>query len=464
MAVDILVVDDERDIRELIAGILEDEGHHPRTASNSDDVFAAVRERLPSLVILDIWLQGSRLDGLGLLDELKQVHPNLPVIVISGHGNVETAIAAIRKGAYDFIEKPFNAEKLILTVERALENAQLRRENVDLREKSSELTLLGDSNIMVQLRAMIDRISDVKSRVLIEGPVGSGKELLARTIHRRSQRAGRPFVVVSAASIEPERMEEALFGIEGKDGRPRMIGLMEQAHGGTLLFDEVGDMPIETQGKILRVLVDQRFTRIDGTSPVNVDVRIVSTTSNDLLAIAESGGFRKDLYHRLAVVHLQTPSLTERREDIPQLASHFIKHLADVSGLKRRKLTPEAEAALQTYAWPGNVRQLRNVLERILLLSARDDDQPITIDHLPDEVVQSGPKLPTGESLEQIIALPLREARERFEREYLVAQIARFAGNISRTAAFIGMERSALHRKLKALGVAGTQAQSEEAS
>jgi two-component system nitrogen regulation response regulator NtrX len=457
MSVDILVVDDERDIRELIAGILEDEGYEPRKAADSDAVFSAVRERLPSLVILDIWLQGSKLDGLAILDELKQVHPDLPVVVISGHGNIETAIAAIRKGAYDFIEKPFNADKLMVTIERALEVASLRRENSRLKERSNELTLLGQSNAMVQLRSVIDKTADARSRVLIEGPVGSGKEIVARKLHQHSRRAERPFVVVSAASIEPDRMEEALFGIEGEGDRPRTIGLMEQAHGGTLVFDEVGDMPLETQGKILRVLVDQRFNRVGGHAPVAVDVRIVSTTSNDLLALADEGRFRVDLYHRLAVVKVTTPALSSRREDIPILCDHFLKTFSENGGFKRRRLTEEAQAALQTYSWPGNVRQLRNVLERTLILSGRNDSGPITIEQLPDEVMRSGPALPVGEGMEQIISLPLREARERFEREYLVAQIARFAGNISRTAAFIGMERSALHRKLKALGVAGAQ-------
>ncbi len=455
MGIDILVVDDERDICELVAGILEDEGFDPRTASDSDEVFAALGDRLPALVILDIWLQGSKLDGLGILDELKQVYPELPVIVISGHGNIETALAAIRKGAYDFIEKPFNADKMVLTVRRALETAQLRRENTDLREKSAELTLIGNSNVMVQLRTMIDRIADARSRVLIDGPVGSGKEIIARALHRNSKRADRPFVVVSAATIEPERMEDALFGVEADNGCPRKIGLLEQAHGGTLLFDEVGDMPMETQSKILRVLVDQRFTRVGGAAPVNVDVRIVSTTSSDLLLDAEEGRFRKDLYHRLAVVRLTTPSLGERREDIPALCEHFLASLAEMGGYKRRHLTDDALAALQTYPWPGNVRQLRNVLERTLLLSGRHDQGMIDLTQLPDEVVRSGPSLPIGEGLDQIISLPLREARERFEREYLIAQISRFAGNISRTAAFIGMERSALHRKLKALGVGG---------
>ena len=452
MAIDVLVVDDEEDIRELIAGILEDEGYSPRTAADSDAVMAAVQERLPSLVVLDIWLQGSKLDGLEILDELKTLHPDLPVVIISGHGNVETAIAAIRKGAYDFIEKPLSADKLLLTAERALETAKLRRENTALRSKATDITLIGQSTVMTQLRAAVDRIADARSRVLIDGPVGSGKETLARSLHVHSARKDRPFVVVSAASIEPDRMEEALFGIEGEDGRPRTIGLMEQAHGGTLVFDEVGDMPMETQSKILRVLVDQRFRRVAGTQPVAVDVRVVSTTSDDLLEASEQGRFRKDLYHRLAVVKVTTPPLSARRQDVPELAEHFLGQLAGSGGVRRRELTEEAMAALQTYAWPGNVRQLRNVLERTLILAGRNDD-PIELSHLPPEVAGSGPSLPTGEGMEQVIGLPLREARERFEREYLLAQIARFGGNISRTAAFIGMERSALHRKLKALGI-----------
>ena len=463
MAIDVLVVDDERDIRELIAGLLEDEGYAPRMAADSDEVMDAVRDRLPALVVLDIWLQGSRLDGLEILGELKTLHPGLPVIIISGHGNVETAIAAIRLGAYDFIEKPLSADKLLLTAERALETAQLRRENTALRGQSPDLALIGASTAMAQLRAVIDRVADARSRVLIDGPVGSGKETVARSLHARSARADRPFVVVSAASIEPAMMEEALFGIEGEDGRPRTIGLMEQAHGGTLLFDEVGDMPPETQGKILRVLVDQRFRRVGGGQPVEVDVRVVSTTSDDLLAASEAGRFRSDLYHRLAVVKVTTPPLASRRQDVPALAEHFLGALP-AGGGRRRAITDEAMAALQTYAWPGNVRQLKNVLERTLILAGRSE-KPITLDQLPGEVSGSGPSLPQGDGLEQVIGMPLREARERFEREYLVAQIGRFGGNISRTAAFIGMERSALHRKLKALGVqTGAGARAAEAA
>jgi two-component system nitrogen regulation response regulator NtrX len=463
MAIDVLIVDDEPDIRELIAGIFEDEGYVPHTAANSDDAFAAVAQRPPALVILDIWLQGSRLDGLGVLDELRSLHPSLPIVIISGHGTIETAIAAIKKGAYDFLEKPLSADRLVLTAQRALERAHLQRENSVLREKSRELSLIGKSPVMAQLRSSIDKVSQAKSRVLIEGPVGSGRELVARTIHAQSDRADRPFVVVAAAAIEPERMEEALFGIEGEDARPRNIGLLEQAHGGTLLFQEVGDMPLETQSKILRVLIDQSFRRVGGSVAVNVDVRIVSTTSEDLLESSENGMFRKDLYHRLSVVNLTTPSLGSRREDIPDLASYFLGQLSGGGRERPLTLTPEALAALQAYNWPGNVRQLRNVLERTMIMVDRSGDRQIAVEHLPDEVIGAGPALPAGPEMEQIIALPLREARERFEREYLLAQIARFGGNISKTAGFVGMERSALHRKLKALGIGTKDNSSREA-
>ncbi|MEQ8749053.1 MAG: sigma-54 dependent transcriptional regulator [Amphiplicatus sp.] len=455
MSVDILVVDDEADIRELVTGLLEDEGFSPRAAANSDATFAAVRDRLPSLVILDVWLQNSTLDGIEILEELKKNHPDLPVVIISGHGTIETAVAAIKKGAYDFVEKPFNADRLILAVNRALEAARLRRENTDLRERAPDWGLIGGSSAINALRSIIDRVADSRSRVMISGPAGSGKEVIARLLHAKSSRASQPFIVASSALIAPERMEEELFGVEGQSGEQRKVGLLERAHGGTLFFDEIGDMPAETQGKILRVLVDQRFKRVGGDMPVSVDVRIVSTTARDLLKAAEEGTFREDLFHRLNVVPIMAPSLCERREDIPALVAYFIDRIARSSGLPKRTLTPEALAALQAYAWPGNVRQLRNVIERTLILMAQDSAQEITSDHLPSEIIDAGLSIPAGEGLEQIIALPLRDARERFEREYLIAQINRFGGNISRTAAFIGMERSALHRKLKALGVNG---------
>ncbi|MDZ7627475.1 MAG: sigma-54 dependent transcriptional regulator [Parvularculaceae bacterium] len=455
MSIDILVVDDEADIRDLVSGILEDEGFNPRTAANYDQVARALRERLPSLVVLDVWLQNSAKDGIEILEELKKIHPELPVIIISGHGTIETAVAAIKKGAYDFVEKPFNADRLVLAVNRALEAAKLKRENVELRDRGPDWGLIGGSATINTLRGVIDRIADSRSRVLIAGPAGSGKEVIARLIHAKSTRAERPFIVVSAATISPERMEEELFGVDGEGGKPKSIGLMERAHGGTLMFDEVGDMPLETQNKILRVLVDQRFKRVNGDGPISVDVRIISSTSRDLLADASNGRFREDLFHRLNVVPINAPSLAERRDDIPALSAYFIDRIARGAGFPKRSLSPEAMAALQAYYWPGNVRQLRNVIERTLLLMGRDADREIACEHLPAEIIDAGLSIPAGEGLEQIIALPLREARERFEREYLIAQINRFGGNISRTAAFIGMERSALHRKLKALGVGG---------
>jgi two-component system nitrogen regulation response regulator NtrX len=456
MSIDILVVDDEADIRDLVSGILEDEGFNPRTAANSDGVFKAIRERLPGLIVLDVWLQNSAMDGIEILQEIKKVHPELPIVIISGHGTIETAVAAIKKGAYDFIEKPFNADRLVLVITRALESARLKRENVELRERGPDWGLIGSSAAINSLRAVIDRVADARSRVLISGPSGAGKEVIARLLHAKSSRTDQPFIVVSAATIAPDRMEEELFGVEGEGGRPKSIGLLERAHGGTLMFDEVGDMPLETQGKILRVLVDQRFKRVGGDMPVSVDVRIISSTSRDLLADSAEGRFREDLYHRLNVVPIIAPSLSERRDDIPALATFFINRISRSSGFPKRTLSAETMAALQAYHWPGNVRQLHNVIERTLILMGRDSGvSEIACDHLPAEIIDAGLSIPAGEGLEQIIALPLREARERFEREYLIAQINRFGGNISRTAAFIGMERSALHRKLKALGVGG---------
>ncbi len=457
MSTDIIIVDDEADIRDLVAGILEDEGFDPRAAADSDSFFEALRQRAPSLVILDVWLQNSAMDGIEILEALKELHPDLPVIIISGHGTIETAVAAIKKGAYDFVEKPFNADRLILAVNRALEATQLRRENDELRSHTPDWGLIGGSTAINSLRGVIEKVADARSRVLISGAPGAGKETIARLLHANSSRANQPFIVVSAATIAPDRMEEELFGVEGDDGNPKSIGLMERAHGGTLMFDEIGDMPLETQGKVLRVLVDQRFRRVGGANAVAVDVRIVSTTSSDLLAASEEQRFREDLYHRLNVVPIIVPSLSERRDDVPALVAYFIDRLSRSLGLPKRSMTSEAMAALQAYHWPGNVRQLRNVLERTLILMGRGGEADITCEHLPAEIIDAGLTIPAGEGLEQIIALPLREARERFEREYLIAQINRFGGNISRTAAFIGMERSALHRKLKALGVSGAQ-------
>jgi two-component system nitrogen regulation response regulator NtrX len=449
---DILIIDDEADIRDLVAGILEDDGHQVRAARDSDEALDAIRRRRPSLVVLDIWLQGSRIDGLELLAMFKEIDAELPVVVISGHGTIETAVSAIRKGAYDFIEKPFTADRLILVVQRALEATRLKRENTALKARSSASDdLIGSSAVIGALRASIERVAQTNSRVLIAGPAGSGKELIARLLHERSPRAGGPFVAINAASIAPERMESEIFGEEGPDGRPRKIGVFEQAHGGTLFLDEVGDMPIETQSKILRVLVEQRFRRLDGNTDVQVNVRVVSSTSRDLRGDIEQQRFREDLFHRLNVVPLRAPGLAERREDIPDLAGYFVGRLAGMSGVPARQIGEDALAALQAADWPGNVRQLRNVIERILILATGDINTPVTVDSLPSEAwPSSGAK---RDGMQEVIALPLRDARERFEREYLNVQITRFGGNISRTAAFIGMERSALHRKLKSLGV-----------
>jgi two-component system nitrogen regulation response regulator NtrX len=457
MASDILIIDDESDIRELVAGILEDEGYTTRTARDSDEATAAIGTRRPNLVFLDIWLQGSRYDGLQLLDSIKAEHPDLPVVMISGHGNIETAVAAIKKGAYDFIEKPFKTDRLVLVADRALETSRLRREVKELKQLTPHPAgLVGSSGPMLHLRQTIDKVAPTNSRVLIVGPAGSGKELTARTIHALSPRAAAPFVVLNAAAITPERMEVELFGVEGTNGSqpsPRKIGALEEAHGGTLFIDEIGDMPRETQSKILRALVDQTFQRVGGTPKVQVDVRIITSTARNLEAEIAEGRFREDLYHRLSVVPIRVPPLVERREDVAELVEHFMEQISQATGLPKRRIGADALAVLQTHDWPGNVRQLRNNVERLMILAGGDVDAVITADMLPQDVGSMVPAMPKGAGGEHLMGMPLRDAREAFEREYLRAQISRFSGNISRTAEFVGMERSALHRKLKALGM-----------
>lgn len=461
MAADILVVDDEADIRDLVAGILEDEGYAVRTASDSDAALAAIRARRPSLLIQDIWMQGSSMDGLEVLDLVKSIDTELPVIMISGHGNIETAVSAIKRGAYDFVEKPFKSDRLLLLVDRALEAASLKRENKRLRAQAMAPDgLVGKSAAAQALRQLIARVSPANSRVLISGPAGSGKELVARLIHQSSPRARGEFVAISAAGVTPEKLDTELFGEEGANGRPPQIGVFERAHGGTLFLDEVADMPRESQGRILRVLVEQRFRRVGGANDVQVDVRVISSTSRDLREEISAGRFREDLFHRLNVVPVRVPGLSERREDIAELVDHFIDRIAEASSLPRRVLGEDAVATLQVHNWPGNVRQLRNNVERLMILATGDPSEVISAEMLPSEVAATGSAGAVGP--ERIIALPLRDAREVFEREYLGAQILRFNGNISRTAAFIGMERSALHRKLKSLGVAPLRGGVEE--
>ena len=446
----ILIVDDEKDIRDLIGDILKDEGYSIRLAGNSDDCMAEINDEVPSLMILDIWLKDSRMDGIDILKSVKRDNPDVPVVIISGHGNIEIAVAAIKQGAYDFIEKPFNIDQLMVVVSRAMETSRLRRENADLRRRDVTASdLLGSSPAFKVLKSQLDKVTKSNGRVMLSGPAGSGKELAARFIHSNSGRASAPFVSVSSATIEPERMEEVLFGRETPE-RGVEKGLLEQAHGGVVYFDEVADMPLGTQSKILRVLTEQQFTRVGGADKVRVDLRVVSSTSRELRTEIAQGRFRQELYDRLNVVPIQVPSLEERREDIPELTAHFIELFHRSQGLPLRSLSPDAEALLQTMTWPGNVRQLRNVIERVLILG--DGTGPIAAHELPGQETtgDSGSRYVVGGT---IATLPLREAREMFEREYLLAQINRFGGNISKTAGFVGMERSALHRKLKSLGV-----------
>ena len=453
MALEVLVVDDEEDIRELVSGVLEDEGYTVRTAADSTTALDAIEDRRPSLVLLDVWLQGSRMDGLQLLQEVKQRDASLPVLMISGHGNLDTAVAAIREGAVDFIEKPFEAERLVHLVARATETDRLRRENEDLRQQvGHEEQLNGTSVAINTVRATLKRVAPTGSRVLITGPAGVGKEIAARMIHQWSPRANAPFIVVSSAMMSPDRVEEELFGSE-TDGIARP-GLLEQAHGGTLFLDEIADMPITTQGKILRVLTDQSYHRVGGQRPIKVDVRVLSATSRNLAEEIANGRFREDLYYRLNVVPVRMPPLRDRREDIPELANHFLARFAAERRIAAPTLSDEAMAALQAHDWRGNVRQLRNIIERTMILAPGDRVSCIDVDLLPSEVLENQGAAGLSTATMTIMGSPLREARESFEREYLKIQIRRFSGNISRTASFIGMERSALHRKLKALGIA----------
>jgi len=457
MANEILIVDDETDIRVLTSGILEDEGYQTRAAANSTEALAAVEVRRPSLVLLDIWLQGSELDGLGILKALKENHPTIPVLMMSGHGTIETAVTAIQDGAYDFIEKPFKADRLILLVERAIETDRLRRENEELRLRAGTANeLIGVSQATRDMRQAIERIAPSNSRVLITGPPGSGKEVVARMLHTHSRRTKGPFVVVNCATMSPDRFEVELFGSENPTGdseKRQKVGTFEAAHNGTLFLDEVADMPIETQGKIVRVLQEQIFERVGGTTRVEVDVRVVASSTVNLTEEIKAGNFREDFFYRLNVMPLDVLPLKQRTEDIPPLADHFMKHAAQATGQPSRAISADALAILQAYPWPGNVRELRNVIERLLIMASGDPASPISADMLPPEINADAPVSGNLETNMEIMGLPLRDAREIFEREYLMAQVTRFSGNISKTAEFIGMERSALHRKLKSLGV-----------
>src|SRR6056300_1373618 len=447
---DILIVDDERDIRELISEILIDEGYTTRLAGTADDAMREVASQSPGLLILDIWLKDSDMDGIDILKKVKSDYPEVPVVIISGHGNIEIAVAAIKQGAYDFIEKPFNIDQLLVVIRRAMETSRLRRENIALKQKETTVSdMLGESGVFRNFVNQLDKVTKSNGRVMLRGGSGVGKEMAARYIHARSDRANAPFVVVNCATIDPDRMEDVLFGREtGETGTG--MGLLEQANGGVIYFDEVADMPLGTQSKILRFLVDQKFQRVGDSENVKVDLRVLSSTSRDLLAEIQAERFREELYHRLNVVPVTVPSLAERRDDIPMFVDHFVDHFHKTQGFVARKFQDDALALLQTMAWPGNVRQLKNVVERILILTEGSRD--ITAEDIPTDR-QGSTDETTGALSSVWAAMPLREAREEFEREYLLTQINRFGGNISKTAHFVGMERSALHRKLKSLGI-----------
>lgn len=455
MPTEILIVDDEDDIRLLIADVLRDEGYEARVAGSSDAALEELSLRRPSLVLLDIWLEGSRQDGMELLETIKGEAPALPVVMISGHGNIEMAVAAIKKGAYDFIEKPFKTDRLLLVVDRAIEAAQLRQQVEELKVRAGVAPeLIGQSGPISQVKQVIEKVAPTSSRVLITGQPGVGKEVVARMIHERSPRATGPFVVINCATMHPDRMEHELFGAEDdEEDAASRAGKFELAHGGTLLLDEVADMPLETQGKIVRVLQEQRFERVGGSTPVEVDVRVIASTARDLDTLMEKGEFREDLYYRLRVVPVDVPPLRLRRQDIAPLSEYLMGVAASRNGLAVRKFAPDAIAALEAYHWPGNVRQLSNTIDWALIMAPADDNRDVSASMLPPEIIGAAAPVPHLERSTEIMALPLREARETFEREYLMAQVDRFGGNISRTAAFVGMERSALHRKLKTLGV-----------
>ncbi len=459
MPTDILIVDDEEDIRTLIADILADEGFICRTAGDSESAFQEIEERCPNLLVLDIWLEGSKVDGMGILERVNENHETVPVIMISGHGNVETAVNAIKLGAYDFIEKPFKADRLVLTVTRAVEAARLQTENKELRRRTNDVTeIVGVSPAIRQLRVALQKVAPTDSRVLISGPPGVGKEVFARRLHQLSPRSEEPFIVLNCAAMSPDRMEVELFGNEATaDEVQRKSGTLEAANGGTLLLDEVSDMPLGTQGKIVRVLQEQTFTRVGGEAAVEVDVRVIASTNSDMEAEMNAGNFRQDLYYRLNVVPIEVPPLRDRPDDIPALVEHFMHRSATILGVSPRLMSRDAIAALQAYDWPGNVRQLRNAVEWILIMAPGTTNEPVTVENLPPDIGVGTSATVGWEEGAKMMSLTLKDARENFERQYLLAQISRFSGNVSRTAEFVGMERSALHRKLKSLGITGRE-------
>ena len=452
MAQEILIVDDEQDIGRLIAESLEDEGYQTRYAENGTTAIENIKSRCPNLVILDIWLGDTKFDGIRVLEMIKKDLPYLPVVMMSGHGTIETAVAAIKKGAYDFIEKPFKMDRMLLVVERALEAARLRQENQDLKIRhNDDYTMDTTAIIPANLLPVIDRVAPTSSRVMIFGPSGSGKEMLAHMIHKCSHRHKGPFHILNCAMLEPYSLEVELFGIEDSNGI--RLGALEKAHQGTLFLDEVADLSLEVQGKMVRALQEQSFIRVNGRNKVHVNVRILSSTRYDIQNLIDQGKFREDLYYRLNVVPIRMPHLKERIDDLAKLVDLFADSVARTNSLPKRTFSDDALLAMKVYDWPGNLRQLKNCVDWVLIMAQDEDSHMITPEMLPTDIITGMPNVLQNNQTLSFVNMPLREAREQFEKDYLLAQILRFDGNISHTANFVGMERSALHRKLKGLRI-----------
>jgi len=450
---EILVIDDNPDIRFLICNILKEQNFVVRSAANYDQALIEINKRVPDLAIIDIKLDKPDKDGIDLLKILTKKNKLTPIIMISGHATVQIAIEAIKIGAYEFIEKPFSKEKILNYVKRGLESSELKKEKDIIENKLfHSFDLIGKSPSITRIKKIIDKLSTSESRVLISGPTGSGKELVARKIHKSSMRAKEPFVIINSALLKEKTYEKELFGEEFEDGNIS-FGALERANKGTLLIDEVSELPLETQANVLRVLIDQKFKRLNGSKDISVNIRLISSTSKNLNELVKAKKFREDLYHRLNVMPLELTPLSTRTEDIPLLIEYFKNKLSDINGIKLTEIDINNDN-LYTYNWPGNIRELRNLVERITILSSNEDKE--NINKLVEDILNSSSKIePNVNIFEKSFTSTLKEAREHFEKKYLLTQLKKHHGNISKTADFIGMERSALHRKLKLLGIKG---------
>ncbi len=451
MKQEVLVIDDNFDIRNLISEILKDKGYFVRAAANFDQAVFEINNKLPDIAVIDVKLDKGDKDGIDLLKKIKTISDLVPVIMISGHANVEMAVESLKLGAYEFITKPFAPEQLLNFIKRGLENIKLKKENSHLENRTfNSFDLVGNNNLILKIKKLITKLSSTESRVLIYGPTGSGKELVARKIHKNSQRKNEPFIILNGALLQKDNYEIELFGSENEKGNI-IYGFLERAKGGTLLIDEVSEIPLDTQAKILRVLIDQKFKRLNGKDDIYVNVRIIASTSKDLKNEVLMGNFREDLYHRLNVVPIEIPNLSSRTDDIPLLIKYFQKKIAEINGIPEIEINLNDDL-LYTYQWPGNVRELRNLVERISILSQNENKSNVS--RFLHEILSKN----TSENIDNTnitMTFPLKQARENFEKNYLLTQLKKNKGNISKTAEFIGMERSALHRKLKSLGIKG---------